>query len=367
MQEALEIIPKGIKRIQRELKEIKGIEAAERQGYDTSTMGRRKVAAAADLGRVERQADQAVQSGSSRDARDRAERKATLEGKLRLSGTIEIEFEARKNVNRWGGEHPGTHSVPGGCITVDFDEDRIIIEFDERMDRQTFREVVRGNGFKFSRRTGSVIRSNITENAVSSLRVVTGVNLYDYSGELWDIHKDKQRIADEAARKTQEATLERKRKAREGEGSLADIVDAAMRKRSKFKLPVSLRDKKKISPGVRKGFSWSGGGSFPYRLLYKSKEDVKSPYHGGMLTGRGVREVRIATFRKGNSYVASPYSPYQGSAEVDSERFVEIATQEEFKSLSNSEKAQKIINSYIELIKSYGSLESMTLTYYSDY
>lgn len=186
---------------------------------------------------------------SSRQAREAAERAAELEAREEATGVQEFPVEKPAH----------------GVVTYDHDDNRIRIVFVSRIPREDYARF-KAHGWHWARTLGALSRQ-LTNDAIRSARELTGADLP------WLARSGTVAAASEAAaQRVQEARKERKAAARAGEGALGDVLDAAMRKRARFKLDG-------IAPSVSK----AGAG---YALLYDTGE--KAPlFQGGGAVAQG--------------------------------------------------------------------------------
>jgi hypothetical protein len=349
--EASEVLEKGTKRIEGLIKRRKDEREAERLGLDPEAMGRQKLRAVGQLSEAQRREQTAIRSGGdSRTAREKARRAADLEAKASMTGEVEIQFPARPNHDF---KYVGTFDMPSGEVIVDFDSDAIRITFDDRLGKEAWRKVVKGHGFKYSRRFDSAYRSNITGSAVRDVKIITGVDLFDEIPGLNERFEEAKRREEEAAKQVQEARKARKQAAREGEGTLADVVNAAMRKRAQFKLPApadSEKAGKKISPSVRK----VGGATLAYMFTYNTGE--KARFLSAMRPGK--REMIVGMKqREDGQYYAVPYTNMY-TPDFDWDRALPIPLNDND---TNAEKATAIVATYRDVLLSFGSLDNLSL------
>ncbi len=302
-QEAQEVLGHASERIRKELHE----RAIERAGGHAAI--------------AERRAEQAVSRGAyAVRARQVAERAAELAQREATQGqeAQEVPFPAGERQVAYG--QPPT-MVPGGTVEYDYADDRLRIRFDERASSSVAYALKHG-GWKWSPRNTAWQRQ-LTDNAVKSAGGLVGLRPGAPSPEglpyLAGRQEAVQAASDVAAAQAHATREARKGAAREGEGSFLDVLDAEMRRGSRWKLegPVgSPMAGKMVSPTVHN----AGRGS--WALRYKTDETMKSHFGGGGQIPAGRKWVVGVLIRDGIAHLSLYPNPYYPGEDVAQSREV---------------------------------------------
>jgi len=283
---------------------------------------------------------------SSTDVRAKARRAAELQAKL------EAPDEATEHPFPAVEERPQSFGLPlpafpAGKVEYDRADDRLRIHFDERQGKDGTR-ALKGDGWRWSRRNTAWQRQ-LTNNAVWSASRLLGIDLPSLDTSAL------QQAEDEAARKVQEARKARKAAAREGEGTFWDVLDAAMRKGSQFKLLLpkdidSPKAGKKVSPSMSTWKSW--GRSAPgFNFIYRTKEAGRSKWSPGgrlviaMLKNLGDGQWQVRAF-------TNPYYPNESWVEGKDVTFT-------MPDSPTAEDVPTAVAAFKKLITSFGDLSNV--------
>gem|GEM_PF-6939040 len=279
------VLTSSAAQIRKELKVRAGRRAAAAAGLDVDKLSRAKLLAAGQAQSARSRAATAVRAGtSSRSARAAAERDAELQARLKTTGSQTFAFAAGDVAHYQGQLHR-----PAGRLVLDFDDDRARLHFDERLGKEPYRLLIKGYGWKWSRKHEAAQRQ-ITPSALQSAERITGLKLPSLAERFEEVRQ----ASDEAAAAVQATRKAKKAAARAGEGTFAEVLAVAMKRRAQFKLTPA-NAKKALSPSVRV-VRTPGRGTAGYMLTYKTGETDKSPFGSGALVPHGRRlGVRVVT------------------------------------------------------------------------
>ena len=246
-------------------------------------------------------------------------------------------------------EAPTEHTIPAtdawpyeGEVEYDREGDRIRVTFDSRLSKEHYK-AIRARGFNYSRKFGSFGRK-ATNNTVYALRQVTGDTTIPF---VTDPAKVKA-ASDKAAADLKAKRKAKKDAARAGEGSLQDVLAAAMKKRSRFKLG-------KVTPGIRKFDGLMARGGLAWTLSYKTDEPVEGyGYRKRKVPGYRVLHLTIGVTKQGKATV------YQLGGWASSKKDT-LDTFEFDPDASTKDQAEALIKGLIAAVKAIG-LDGMSLS-----
>lgn len=167
-------------------------------------------------------------------AQQRAERIVSSIGTSAVEARAAAERAARLQAQEATEDADHTFETPGGLTgtaSYAYSEDRLRISLDQRIPREDYEKWKQG-GWRWDRGNQAFSR-HLNNSAVQSARNLLGVAIPWVAEE---VTQAAQQAADAAAAEVQERRAQLKQAAREGEGRLQDVLDAAMRKRARFKV-----------------------------------------------------------------------------------------------------------------------------------